>query len=242
MPSSLSHPLLLSGACLVVGLPVLIHLINMMRHRRVRWAAMEFLLVSQKKHRTWILFKQLLLLLLRMAAVPLLVLAVAQPVLNSELGACWAAARPTTSCSWTTASRCPTIWDDTSAFAQAKAVVGRIAARPARQVQPQTFTLLRFSQAGRPAAGPAPISLKQRSDADFPPLAGTAGRPSPSQTAAEPGRCRRWRPSAQTSAHADSTSAGDLPGLRLPRAAVGRAGRAGTPPAPARRARGPRST
>ena len=47
----------------VVGVPVLIHLINMLRHRRVRWAAMEFLLRSHKKNRTWVTLKQLLLLL-----------------------------------------------------------------------------------------------------------------------------------------------------------------------------------
>ena len=45
--------------------PVLIHLINMMRHRRVKWAAMEFLLQSYKKHRNWIWLKQLLLLAMR---------------------------------------------------------------------------------------------------------------------------------------------------------------------------------
>ena len=69
----------------VVVLPVLIHLINMMRHRRVEWAAMEFLLLSQKKHRTWIILKQLLLLLLRMIAVAAVVLMLAQPRLQNAL-------------------------------------------------------------------------------------------------------------------------------------------------------------
>ena len=57
------HPALLWGLP-IVGVPVLIHLINMLRHRRVEWAVMEFLLSSQKKNRTWIVMKQLLLLLL----------------------------------------------------------------------------------------------------------------------------------------------------------------------------------
>ena len=82
---SFLHPTLLWGL-LLAGVPVLIHLINMMRHRRVEWAAMEFLLVSQKKNRTWILFKQLLLLLLRMAVVAVLVLAVAQPLFPQQVG------------------------------------------------------------------------------------------------------------------------------------------------------------
>src|SRR2546421_11510819 len=68
----------LTWAFLLALVPLLIHLINMMRHRRVRWAAMEFLLASYKKHRTWIWLKQLLLLLARMAAVALVVAMLAQ--------------------------------------------------------------------------------------------------------------------------------------------------------------------
>ena len=87
--SSFLHPALFWTLGLptlgVVALPVLIHLINMMRHRRLEWAAMEFLLVSQKKHRTWVILKQLLLLLLRMAAVAAVVLMVAQPRLHSQV-------------------------------------------------------------------------------------------------------------------------------------------------------------
>jgi hypothetical protein len=59
--------------------PIVIHLINLLRHRRVEWAAMEFLLASQRKYRTRVLLKQLLLLALRVAAVLGLVLALAQP-------------------------------------------------------------------------------------------------------------------------------------------------------------------
>ena len=45
--------------------PVIIHLINLLRHKQVRWAAMELLLASQRKYRTRVLLKQLLLLALR---------------------------------------------------------------------------------------------------------------------------------------------------------------------------------
>ena len=65
------HPFL--WALPLVGVPVLIHLINMFRHQPVHWAAMEFLLASQKKYRTWVVLEQLLLLLLRMAAIALVV-------------------------------------------------------------------------------------------------------------------------------------------------------------------------
>jgi hypothetical protein len=68
----------LTWAFLIALVPLLIHLINMMRHRRVQWAAMEFLLASYKKHRKWVWLKQLLLLLARMAAIALIVAMLAQ--------------------------------------------------------------------------------------------------------------------------------------------------------------------
>ena len=55
----------------LVALPLVIHLINLRRHRRVEWAAMSFLLESQKRNKKWILLQQLLLLLLRTSAVAL---------------------------------------------------------------------------------------------------------------------------------------------------------------------------
>jgi len=66
--------------------PVIIHLINLLRHRKVPWAAMEFLLASQRKYRTQVLLKQILLLLLRVAAVAGIVLALAQPRWKTALG------------------------------------------------------------------------------------------------------------------------------------------------------------
>lgn len=63
----------------LLGLVVLIHLINMFRHRRVEWAALEFLLASYRKSRTRILFQQLLLMLLRTAAIAAAILMIAQP-------------------------------------------------------------------------------------------------------------------------------------------------------------------
>ncbi|HWL74876.1 MAG TPA: BatA domain-containing protein, partial [Burkholderiaceae bacterium] len=76
------HPSLLTIGLPLIAVPILIHLINKVRQRRVRWAAMEFLLQSQRRNRTWVLLTQLLLLLLRMGAVAAVVLMVAQPVLR----------------------------------------------------------------------------------------------------------------------------------------------------------------
>jgi hypothetical protein len=57
-----------AGAALV-SLPIAIHLINRMRFKRVRWAAMEFLLKSQKRNRRRLIIEQLILLLMRCALV-----------------------------------------------------------------------------------------------------------------------------------------------------------------------------
>lgn len=68
---------LLAGTALV-SLPILIHLINRMRYKRVRWAAMEFLLQSQKRNRRRLVLEQLLLLALRCLLVLLAVLMVSR--------------------------------------------------------------------------------------------------------------------------------------------------------------------
>jgi hypothetical protein len=66
-----------AGGALVAS-PILIHLINRMRFKRVRWAAMEFLLKSQKKNRRKLIIEQLILLLLRILLVLLAAFLVAR--------------------------------------------------------------------------------------------------------------------------------------------------------------------
>ncbi|MGD0517118.1 MAG: BatA domain-containing protein [Thermoguttaceae bacterium] len=147
MPTFL-HPSLLWGLP-IIGVPVLIHLINMMRHRRVDWAAMEFLLASQKKHRTWILLKQFLLLLVRMAAIAAIVLLVARPMLRHYWGSLLGGTKTHHVILLDDSFSMSDHWDDTTAFAEAKRVTQRIGAEAARHVQPQVFTLLPFSHARR---------------------------------------------------------------------------------------------
>ncbi len=75
----------LAWGFLLVLLPLLIHLINLVRHRRTPWAAMEFLLESYRKNRRWIWLKQAMLLASRMLAMALLVAMLAQWVTDSKL-------------------------------------------------------------------------------------------------------------------------------------------------------------
>ncbi|TWT93159.1 BatA domain-containing protein [Neorhodopirellula pilleata] len=68
----LLYPALAAGF-LFIGVPLLVHLINLLRHRRTQWAAMDFLLASYRKQRRWIVLRQLLLLLTRLAVAALLI-------------------------------------------------------------------------------------------------------------------------------------------------------------------------
>src|SRR5208283_3677460 len=149
-----------------VAAPVLIHLINMLRHQHVEWAAMEFLLASQKKHRTWVILKQLLLLLLRMAAIALVVLALAQPLLPDRWGSFLSA--PST--------HHIVLLDDSysmsenlgllTAFDQAKNAIKRLGESMVRPRAPESFTLLRFSRCGRYGSTRFDFE-KAKVDADF---------------------------------------------------------------------------
>ncbi len=71
------NPGFLFIAAAFVSVPIIIHLINRMRFKRIHWAAMEFLLKAQKRTRRRLIIEQLILLMLRcllIALVGLLVL------------------------------------------------------------------------------------------------------------------------------------------------------------------------
>lgn len=141
-----SYPALLWGLP-VIGLVVLIHLINMFRHRRVPWAAMEFLLAGYKKSRTRILLQQLLLILVRSLLVALIILMLAQPKMQGPLADMIAGAKPTLhfvllddSFSMSDRNAGQIVMDD------ARSVLQRIVEHAQRAGKNQKLTLLRFSR------------------------------------------------------------------------------------------------
>lgn len=71
----------LPGAALVL-LPIIIHILSRLRYRRVRFAAMEFLLESEELNRRRILLEQLLQLFLRILAILLITLLIARLLLD----------------------------------------------------------------------------------------------------------------------------------------------------------------
>src|SRR5260370_24964097 len=77
------HPWAMVVGGILVSSPIIIHLINRMRFRRIRWAAMEFLLKSQKRNRRRLIIEQLILLLLRILIVALLGFLLARLVMGA---------------------------------------------------------------------------------------------------------------------------------------------------------------
>jgi hypothetical protein len=152
----------LTWGFLLALVPLLIHLINMMRHKRVQWAAMEFLLASYKKHKQWIWLKQLLLLLARMAAIALIVAMVAQLKTRDQWLALFG----------NRVTHHYVLLDDSysmtdraagaSAFDAAQQVVANIVNRARQEDSQQKLTLLRFSQAR--GAGDAAETAAERAD------------------------------------------------------------------------------
>jgi len=82
---ALLHPGLLVLGAVLTSVPILIHLFFRRRHRVVRWAAMEFLLLALRKQKRRMQMENLLLLLLRCAAILLLGLAIARPTTGAAV-------------------------------------------------------------------------------------------------------------------------------------------------------------
>lgn len=155
----------LTWAFFLVLLPLLIHLINLMRQKHVDWAAMEFLLQAYKKHRKWVWLKQFMLLMARMLAIAAVVAMLAKLVTQRE---------------WTRlfggkVTHHFVLLDDSfsmserlgavTAFDRASQVVGRIAQQTHTDAAGQgatRFTLLRYSRAARAPQVPTAVDDERR--------------------------------------------------------------------------------
>lgn len=164
---SFLFPTLLTVGLPLIAVPILIHLINLRRQQRIKWAAMQFLLESQRRNRRWILLKQLLLLATRMAVIALLVMMLAHLMLRNE----WMSllGRGTThhlvllDDSYSMSDR----WDEATAFSEAKRAVQAIVDQAQAQSDTQLITLLRFSEAARLSAGAQPKVFNEQVSETF---------------------------------------------------------------------------
>ena len=137
---------LIAGA---VAIPILIHLINLVRHKTVRWAAMDFLLKSHKRNKNYIWLKQLLLLLARIAMLLLALMLLGQVGCHSDRISRLLGGRSThhyvlLDDSFSMSQRGDDESDPT-AFDRAKSTLSLIAQR-AKDRQNQKFSLFRYSK------------------------------------------------------------------------------------------------
>jgi hypothetical protein len=79
------HPILLAGLALT-ALPIVIHLINQLRYRTIRWGAMMFLLQANRMSRGLARLRQWLILLMRMLAIACLVFVISRPLASGWMG------------------------------------------------------------------------------------------------------------------------------------------------------------
>jgi hypothetical protein len=151
--------LFLNPANMIVGgalisSPIIIHLINRLRFKRIRWAAMEFLLKSQKRNRRRLIIEQLILLLLRILLVLLaglllarfLGFAFAQFQVNNTIHVVVLDDRLSTEDHWKTEDGLVR-----NSFQVAKQLIGRDLAKALAQARtPQRLVLLKLSDPGTP--------------------------------------------------------------------------------------------
>lgn len=84
MLAALIAPGLFFAGASAVAAPILIHLLARRRFRRIRWAAIEFLIHAERRNRRRVRLEEWLLLLLRCAAIVLIALLVARPFVKPE--------------------------------------------------------------------------------------------------------------------------------------------------------------
>ena len=137
------------GACLIAA-PIVIHLINRMRYRRVRFAAMEFLLQSQQRNQRRLLLEQLLLLLLRILIVSGLVLLISRLILDPAQMSIFRGAQSHHVVLLDDSLSMRDRWEETNGFARAVKIIHQIATGGAQQPNTQKLTLIRLSQPDQP--------------------------------------------------------------------------------------------
>ncbi len=82
---SFLNPALLYAGTALASVPIIIHLLNRLRFRRVVWAAMEFLIAAHRKNARRIRIEHIILLIIRTLIILLLAAAVARPVVTGLL-------------------------------------------------------------------------------------------------------------------------------------------------------------
>ena len=145
----LNPTFVLAGTALVAS-PIIIHLINRLRYRRVRFAAMEFLLASQQRNRKRVLLEQLLLLLLRILLVLGLMLLIARLILDPSQLSVFRGARSHHMVLLDDSGSMRDRAGETTGFGEAVSVVKKLVAEGSRRPGTQVLSLVLLSKPEQP--------------------------------------------------------------------------------------------
>lgn len=128
------------------AVPIIIHLLNRLRYKKVRFAAMEFLLQSQKSNKQRLMMEQLLLLLLRVLIVLGIVALIARMVLDPSQLSLFKGAQSHHLVLLDDSASMQQRWGETTAFEEGLEIVRRLASEGAERPDTQKFTLIRMSR------------------------------------------------------------------------------------------------
>lgn len=141
----LNPSFVLPGAALV-AIPIVIHFLNRLRYKRVRFAAMEFLLKSDKRNRRRVMIEQLLLLAVRCLMVLLLAALISRLVLDSTQLSIFRGARSHHFVILDDSGSMNDRWGETDAFAEGVSVVKRLLSEGASQPGTQQVSIMLMSR------------------------------------------------------------------------------------------------
>ena len=142
----------------LISAPIIIHLINRLRFRRVRFAAMEFLLASQQRNRRRVLLEQLILLLLRILLVLGLMLLIARLILDPSQLSVFRGARTHHMVLLDDSGSMRDRIGDTTAFGEGVSVIKKLVAEGSRRPGTQIFSLVLLSNPEQPVFSQRDVS------------------------------------------------------------------------------------
>jgi hypothetical protein len=148
-PFFMNPAVFIPGAALISA-PIIIHLLNRLRFRKVQFAAMEFLLQSQKQNKRRILFEQLLLLLLRILIVLLIAALIARLILDPHQLAFLKGQKNHHLVLLDDSASMQDRWGETTAFEEGKLVIRKLVEEGSRRPGTQMLTVLLLSDPDDP--------------------------------------------------------------------------------------------
>ncbi|MDA1214101.1 MAG: BatA domain-containing protein, partial [Planctomycetota bacterium] len=155
------HPAIATGGAFLLSAPIIIHLINRLRFKRVRFAAMEFLLQSEQRNRRRILIEQLLLLLMRLLIVAGIVSLISRLILNPEQLSIFQGAKTHHVVLLDDSGSMRDRLGETTAFDLARKMIQQLITEGAQRPETQQFSLILLS------APDAPVFVQQDINSAF---------------------------------------------------------------------------